>query len=140
ETAPTLWTTARGSVDGVLAPMRGDAGIVDAKKLGDSIMALEKLVIAIKSATTDKVEWKKTRDMILLRLVPLDRHGKAGAPAVAPKIAAVRAELVKAENLAKVQDFKKAQSTAKPLPLLCDKIEALEDNVAHYDSIFTDRQ
>ena len=140
ETTPAAWTDAKAKIDAILAPMRGPGGKIDAKKLADAQKAIDKLAAAMTAAKATKTEWKKSLDLINARLVPLDRHAQAAAAQIAPKIAAIKAEIAKAVAAADTGDFKKAEALVKPLAETCDKLEKLADDVAHYNSILAQRQ
>lgn len=139
EATPAAWTAGRAKIDAVLAPMRG--GKIDPKKVADAIKGIDLLAGVIKGKLTEKTAWKKTLDLVNLRLVPLDRHAEAAsAPQIAPKIAAIKAEIAKAVAKANAQDFKGANSLVAPLAARCDTVEKLADDFAHYKSILAQRQ
>lgn len=139
EATPAAWTAGRAKIDAVLAPMRG--GKIDPKKVADAIKGIDLLAGVIKGKLTEKTAWKKTLDLVNLRLVPLDRHAEAGSsPQIAPKIAAIKAEIAKAVAKANAQDFKGANSLVAPLAARCDTVEKLADDFAHYKSILAQRQ
>ena len=140
EATPAAWTGARGKIDAVLLPMRGPGGVIVAKKIGDALKAMDMLANAVAVKIAEKTTFRDAVTLAELRLVPLDRHPQAAAaPQIAPKIAAVRAEIAKAVAKADGQDFKSATKLLGPLSGKCDAIEKLADDLAHYNSILPQR-
>lgn len=139
EATPAAWTAGRAKIDAVLAPMR--SGKIEPKKVADALKGIDLLAGVIKGKLAEKTAWKQTLDLVNLRLVPLDRHAEAAsAPQIAPKIAAIRAEIAKAVAKANAQDFKGANAIVAPLAGRCDTVEKLADAFAHYKSILAQRQ
>ncbi|MFN4172939.1 MAG: hypothetical protein ACK4GW_14405, partial [Pseudorhodobacter sp.] len=140
EATPAAWTGARGKIDAVLAPMRGPGGAIAPKKIADALKAMDMLASAVAAKAAEKTAFRETLELAELRLVPLDRHPQAPAnPEIAPKIAAIRAEIAKAVAKADTQDFKSATKLLAPLSARCDAVEKLADDLAHYSSIFAQR-
>lgn len=141
EVQPAAWATERTRIDGLLAPMRASGAALDDKKIEEAQKALDMLDATIRPKLTEKTEWKKTLDLMKLRLVPLDRHAQAGAvPQVKPKIDAIKADMAKAVALADKQDFAGATAALAPLAKRCEETEALADGFAHYNAILAQRQ
>lgn len=141
EAIPVSWTGAKGKIDAVLAPMRGPGAAINAKKVADAQKGIDTVIGVISGKIVEKTTWKQTLDLMNLRLVPLERHVEAGSsPEVAPKIAAIKAEIGKAVVKANAQDFKSATSLVAPLTARCDTVEKLADDFSHYKVILAQRQ
>lgn len=102
--------------------------------------ALDKLKVAIAKTVAERTRWLKEKAVFEVRFDIIKRHPMhAEDPPIKGRIDDVTAKLVAAQGVADTLKYQDAINALTPLLVLCDEIEKLADDVAHYNAVFTDR-
>ena len=123
------------------APAMADAAAGDTAP-GDAPAVKEALPEAPGAAAEDVGEdkWKAAFEAFKSRLATLEKHAKSGAnPEIKPKIDAIKAKRDTAVAKATADDFKAALKLITPLVKVCDMVEDLAHDFAHYEAILSQR-